>query len=69
MYFHISATYLVDVFITDKFCQFFYHRRSLRLSAKKNLEQKEKQHVKMKAKRCGTPVIINEFPPSKKMKV
>lgn len=44
-------------------------RRSLRLSAKKNLEQKEKQHVKMKAKRCGTPVIINEFPPSKKMKV
>ncbi|CAI9154492.1 unnamed protein product [Rangifer tarandus platyrhynchus] len=44
-------------------------RRSLRLSAQKNLEQKEKHHVKMKAKRCATPVIINEFPPSKKMKV
>ncbi|XP_057557442.1 targeting protein for Xklp2 isoform X4 [Hippopotamus amphibius kiboko] len=44
-------------------------RRSLRLSAQKNLEQKEKHHVKMKAKRCATPVIINEIPPSKKMKV
>ena len=30
-------------------------RRSLRLSAKKNLEQTEKQHVKMKAKRCVAP--------------
>ncbi|XP_006179294.1 targeting protein for Xklp2 isoform X1 [Camelus ferus] len=44
-------------------------RRSLRLSAQKNLEQKEKHHVKMKAKRCATPVIINEIPPPKKMKV
>ncbi|XP_061066314.1 targeting protein for Xklp2 isoform X4 [Eubalaena glacialis] len=44
-------------------------RRSLRLSAQKNLEQKEKHHVQMKAKRCATPVIINEIPPSKKMKV
>ncbi|XP_020933756.1 targeting protein for Xklp2 isoform X2 [Sus scrofa] len=44
-------------------------RRSLRLSAQKNLVQKEKHHVKMKAKRCATPVIINEIPPSKKMKV
>ncbi|XP_045663125.1 targeting protein for Xklp2 isoform X2 [Ursus americanus] len=43
-------------------------RRSTRLSAQKDLEQKEK-HVKMKAKRCATPVIINEIPPSKKMKV
>ncbi|KAF3824769.1 hypothetical protein GH733_010103, partial [Mirounga leonina] len=44
-------------------------RRSTRLSAQKDLEQKEKHHVKMKAKRCATPVIINEIPPSKKMKV
>uniref|UniRef100_A0A8D1INY7 TPX2 microtubule nucleation factor n=1 Tax=Sus scrofa TaxID=9823 RepID=A0A8D1INY7_PIG len=44
-------------------------QRSLRLSAQKNLVQKEKHHVKMKAKRCATPVIINEIPPSKKMKV
>ncbi|XP_044241691.1 targeting protein for Xklp2 isoform X2 [Ursus arctos] len=42
--------------------------RSTRLSAQKDLEQKEK-HVKMKAKRCATPVIINEIPPSKKMKI
>ncbi|VFV17109.1 targeting protein for xklp2-like [Lynx pardinus] len=44
-------------------------RRSTRLSAQKDLEQKEKHHVKMKAKRCATPLIINEIPPSKKMKV
>ncbi|XP_068422183.1 targeting protein for Xklp2 isoform X3 [Eschrichtius robustus] len=44
-------------------------RRSLRLSAQKNLEQKEKHHVQMKAKRCATPVIVSEIPPSKKMKV
>ncbi|XP_032461859.1 targeting protein for Xklp2 isoform X3 [Phocoena sinus] len=44
-------------------------RRSLRLSAQKNLEQKEKHHVQMKAKRCATPVIVNEIPPSKKMRV
>uniref|UniRef100_A0A2K5M223 TPX2 microtubule nucleation factor n=2 Tax=Cercopithecinae TaxID=9528 RepID=A0A2K5M223_CERAT len=44
-------------------------RRSLRLSAQKDLEQKEKHHVKMKAKRCATPVIIDEILPSKKMKV
>ncbi|KAK2082300.1 Protein tpx2 [Saguinus oedipus] len=44
-------------------------RRSLRLSAQKDLEQKEKHHVKMKAKRCATPVIIDELLPSKKMKV
>lgn len=43
-------------------------RRSVRLSAQKDLEQKEKHHVKMKAKRCATPVI-NEILPSKKMKV
>lgn len=44
-------------------------RRSLRLSAQKDLEQKEKHHVKMKAKRCATPIIIDEILPSKKMKV
>ncbi|KAK2507339.1 hypothetical protein MC885_004592 [Smutsia gigantea] len=44
-------------------------RRSLRLSAQKALEQKEKCHVKMKAKRCATSVTISEIPPSKKMKV
>lgn len=44
-------------------------RRSLRLSAQKDLEKKEKCHVRMKAKRCATPVTINEIPPSKKMKV
>nr|XP_058894783.1 targeting protein for Xklp2 isoform X4 [Kogia breviceps] len=44
-------------------------RRSLRLSAQKSLEQKEKHHVQMKAKRCATPVIVNEIPPSKKMKL
>ncbi|XP_022448452.1 targeting protein for Xklp2 isoform X3 [Delphinapterus leucas] len=44
-------------------------RRSLRLSAQKNLEQKEKHHVQMKAKRCATPVIVNEIPPTKKMRV
>ncbi|XP_037353228.1 targeting protein for Xklp2 isoform X2 [Talpa occidentalis] len=44
-------------------------RRSVRLSAKKDLEGEEKHHVKMNAKRCATPVIINEIPPSKKMKV
>ncbi|KAM5177353.1 targeting protein for Xklp2 isoform 3-T6 [Callospermophilus lateralis] len=43
-------------------------RRSLRLSAQKDLEQKEKRHVQMKAKRCATPVI-SEIPPSKRMKV
>lgn len=43
-------------------------RISLRLSAQKTLEKKEKHHVKMKAKRCATPVI-SEIPPSKKMKV
>ncbi|XP_020027553.1 targeting protein for Xklp2 isoform X2 [Castor canadensis] len=44
-------------------------RRSVRLSARKDLDQKEKRHVQMKAKRCATPVIISEIPPSKKMKV
>lgn len=44
-------------------------RRSLRLSAQKKSEQKEKQYVKLKAKRCATPVIIDEILPSKKMKV
>ncbi|XP_069351549.1 targeting protein for Xklp2 isoform X1 [Eulemur rufifrons] len=44
-------------------------RRSIRLSAQKDLEQKEKDHVKMKAKRCATPVVIDEIPPLKKMKV
>ncbi|XP_006154788.1 targeting protein for Xklp2 isoform X2 [Tupaia chinensis] len=44
-------------------------RRSLRLSAQKDLEKKEKCHVRMKAKRCATPVTISEIPPSKKMKV
>ncbi|ELW63074.1 Targeting protein for Xklp2 [Tupaia chinensis] len=43
--------------------------RSLRLSAQKDLEKKEKCHVRMKAKRCATPVTISEIPPSKKMKV
>nr|XP_045013157.1 targeting protein for Xklp2 isoform X2 [Jaculus jaculus] len=44
-------------------------RRSLRLSAQKTLEQKEKHNVQMIAKRCATPVIPSEIPPSKKMKV
>lgn len=44
-------------------------RRSVRLSAQKDLEQKEKCHVNMKAKRCATPGIISDIPPSKKMKV
>ncbi|XP_042550621.1 targeting protein for Xklp2 isoform X2 [Dipodomys spectabilis] len=44
-------------------------RRSTRLSAQKNLEQKEKCQIQMKAKRCSTPVVISEIPPSKKMKV
>lgn len=44
-------------------------RRSVRLSAQKDLAQKEKHHVKTKAKRCATPVIISETPPSKRMKV
>lgn len=44
-------------------------RRSARLSARKDLAQKEKHHVKIKAKRCATPVIINEILPSKRMKV
>ncbi|EHB11710.1 Targeting protein for Xklp2, partial [Heterocephalus glaber] len=43
-------------------------RISLRLSAQKNMEKKEKHHVQMKAKRCATPVI-SEIPPSKKMKI
>lgn len=43
-------------------------RRSIRLCAQKDLEQKENQHIKMKAKRCATPVI-HESPPTKKMKV
>ncbi|XP_013015446.1 targeting protein for Xklp2 isoform X2 [Cavia porcellus] len=42
-------------------------RISLRLSARKALEKKEK-HVPMKAKRCATPVI-SEISPPKKMKV
>lgn len=44
-------------------------RRSVRLSAQKALAQKEKHHVKTKAKRCTTPVIVSETPPSKRMKV
>ncbi|XP_069863113.1 targeting protein for Xklp2 isoform X1 [Dipodomys merriami] len=44
-------------------------RRSTRLSAQKNLEQKEKCQIQMKAKRCSTPVVISEIPPSKKMKM
>ncbi|XP_042132428.1 targeting protein for Xklp2 isoform X2 [Peromyscus maniculatus bairdii] len=44
-------------------------RRSVRLSAQKDLEHKEKNHdlVEMKAKRCTTPA--RDFPPSKKMKL
>ncbi|KAM6164024.1 targeting protein for Xklp2 [Rhynchocyon petersi] len=42
-------------------------RRSNRLSAQKDLG--EKQHVQMKAKRCATPLVTNEFPPAKRMKV
>ncbi|XP_023554866.1 targeting protein for Xklp2-like [Octodon degus] len=41
-------------------------RRSLRLSAQKDL--KKEKHVPMKAKRCTTSVI-SETPPSKKMKI
>ncbi|KAM5246731.1 targeting protein for Xklp2 [Ctenodactylus gundi] len=43
-------------------------RRSVRLSAQKDVEKKGKRHVQMKAKRCATPVI-SEIPPSKKMKI
>lgn len=45
-------------------------RRSVRLSAQKDLEQKEKNHVasvEMKAKRCTAPTT--DYPPNKKMKV
>ncbi|XP_036040993.1 targeting protein for Xklp2 [Onychomys torridus] len=44
-------------------------RRSVRLSAQKDLEHKEKNHdlVEMKAKTCTTPA--SDFPPSKKMKL
>ncbi|KAM5304225.1 targeting protein for Xklp2 isoform 1-T2 [Glossophaga mutica] len=44
-------------------------RRSVRLSARKNLAQKEKYHVKTKAKRCSNPGITSETPPSKRMRV
>ncbi|XP_012659634.1 targeting protein for Xklp2 [Otolemur garnettii] len=44
-------------------------RRSIRLSAQRDLEQKGTDHVKMKAKRCATPVVLDEIPPPKKMKV
>lgn len=44
-------------------------RHSVSLSAQKNLEQNEKDHVKLKVKRCATPVITDEILPSKKMKV
>ncbi|XP_045837750.1 targeting protein for Xklp2 isoform X3 [Meles meles] len=54
---------------TSKYTPVQPQRRSTRLSAQKDLEQKEKHHAKMKAKRCATPVIISEIPPSKKMKV
>ncbi|XP_005384948.1 PREDICTED: targeting protein for Xklp2 isoform X2 [Chinchilla lanigera] len=43
-------------------------RRSLRLSAQKDLKKKDKHHVPMKAKRCATS-IISDIPPSKKMRV
>ncbi|XP_045151222.1 targeting protein for Xklp2 isoform X1 [Echinops telfairi] len=42
-------------------------RRSPRLSAQKDAEQKHR--VKLNAKRCATSVVTNEIPPSKKMKV
>ncbi|XP_036899710.1 targeting protein for Xklp2 isoform X3 [Sturnira hondurensis] len=44
-------------------------RRSVRLSARKNLAQKEKHHVKTTAKRCSNPGITSETPPSKRMRV
>lgn len=44
-------------------------QRSVRLSARKDLAQNEKHQIQTKAKRCATPVIINEIPPSKRMKV
>ncbi|XP_058535353.1 targeting protein for Xklp2 isoform X2 [Ochotona princeps] len=44
-------------------------RRSIRLSAQKDLEQKEKDDVRMKAKRCATLRTVSEIPPSKKMKI
>ncbi|KAM8775985.1 targeting protein for Xklp2 isoform 1-T3 [Rhynchonycteris naso] len=44
-------------------------RRSVRLSARKDLAQKEKHNVKMKAKRCATPVITSDSLPNKRMKV
>uniref|UniRef100_A0A8C0WFK1 Aurora-A binding domain-containing protein n=1 Tax=Castor canadensis TaxID=51338 RepID=A0A8C0WFK1_CASCN len=44
-------------------------RRSVRLITQKDLDQKEKCNVQMKAKRCATPEMISEIPPSKKMKV
>lgn len=44
-------------------------RRSVRLSAKKDLEHKSKKHalVEMKAKRCTTP--SSDFPPSKRIRM
>ncbi|XP_006860835.1 PREDICTED: targeting protein for Xklp2 [Chrysochloris asiatica] len=42
-------------------------RKSIRLSAQKDLEQKHL--VQLKAKRCATSVGSSEIPPSKKMKV
>ncbi|CAO2578286.1 Targeting protein for Xklp2 [Lemmus lemmus] len=44
-------------------------RRSLRLSAQKDLEHKDKKHapVEMKAKRCTTPA--RDLPPPKRMKM
>jgi targeting protein for Xklp2 len=44
-------------------------RRSVRLAIQKDLDQKEKCHVQMKAKRCATPEMISESIHSKKMKV
>jgi targeting protein for Xklp2 len=44
-------------------------RRSVRLTTQKDLDQKEKCHVQMKARRCATPEMISEIPPSKKMKL
>ncbi|XP_024415361.1 targeting protein for Xklp2 isoform X1 [Desmodus rotundus] len=44
-------------------------RRSVRLSARKDLAQKEKHQVKTKAKRCSNPGITSETPPSKRMRV
>jgi hypothetical protein len=41
-------------------------RKPVRLTTQKDVDQKEKCHVQMKAKSCATPAMISEIPPFKK---